>query len=109
MASEPAPTGNPLLSDAPLPPFSAIRPEHVGPAVDALLADYEAQHATLRIVELLGGLALAHQARGAAAEALQALEVRRLLNLGRATAEDLRVAGTVIDSVRDQLRLILRG
>ncbi|MGN6237073.1 M3 family metallopeptidase [Dyella sp.] len=40
MASEPAPTGNPLLSDAPLPAFSAIRPEHVGPAIDQLLSDY---------------------------------------------------------------------
>jgi len=31
---------NPLLADSPLPAFSRIRPEHVGPAVDALLADY---------------------------------------------------------------------
>jgi DNA-binding PadR family transcriptional regulator len=38
-----------------------------------------------------------------------ASEVRRLVRLGRATAEDLRVAGTVLDSVRDQLRHILRG
>jgi DNA-binding PadR family transcriptional regulator len=36
-------------------------------------------------------------------------EVRRLLALGRATPEDIRVASTVIDSVRDQLRHILRG
>jgi DNA-binding PadR family transcriptional regulator len=36
-------------------------------------------------------------------------EVRRLVRLGRASAEDLRVAGTVLDSVRDQLRHILRG
>ncbi|MEO7431798.1 MAG: M3 family metallopeptidase [Dokdonella sp.] len=31
---------NPLLNASPLPRFSAIRPEHVGPAVDAVLADY---------------------------------------------------------------------
>ena len=31
---------NPLLADAALPVFSAIRPEHVLPAIDALLADY---------------------------------------------------------------------
>jgi len=47
MASEPAPTGNPLLSDAPLPPFSAIRPEHVGPAIDQLLSDYRAAIAAM--------------------------------------------------------------
>ena len=38
-----------------------------------------------------------------------AAEVRRLVALGRASAEDLRVASTVLDSVRDQLRHILRG
>jgi len=38
-----------------------------------------------------------------------AAEVRRLVGLGRATPEDLRVASTVLDSVRDQLRHILRG
>jgi DNA-binding PadR family transcriptional regulator len=38
-----------------------------------------------------------------------AAEVRRLVATGRPTAEDLRVAGTVLDSVRDQLRHILRG
>jgi DNA-binding PadR family transcriptional regulator len=38
-----------------------------------------------------------------------AAEVRHLVGLGRASAEDLRVAGTVLDSVRDQLRHILRG
>jgi DNA-binding PadR family transcriptional regulator len=38
-----------------------------------------------------------------------AAEVRRLVKLGRASAEDLRVAATVLDSVRDQLRHILRG
>ena len=32
--------GNPLLADAGLPRFSAIRPEHVEPAVEAVLADY---------------------------------------------------------------------
>ena len=36
-------------------------------------------------------------------------EVQRLVRLGRASAEDLRVASTVLDSVRDQLRHILRG
>ena len=33
-------TRNPLLADTGLPQFSAIRPEHVEPAVDAILADY---------------------------------------------------------------------
>lgn len=36
-------------------------------------------------------------------------EVGRLVGLGRASAEDLRVASTVLDSVREQLRHILRG
>jgi DNA-binding PadR family transcriptional regulator len=36
-------------------------------------------------------------------------EVTRLVGLGRATVEDLRVAATVLDSVRAQLRHILRG
>src|SRR6185369_920951 len=54
------------------------------------------------------------QAHGGAAEVDRkvtdlAAEVRRLLGLGRATPEDLRVASTVLDSVRDQLRHILRG
>ncbi len=35
-------TDNPLLSLAGLPPFSAIRPEHVEPAIDALLAQCRA-------------------------------------------------------------------
>jgi DNA-binding PadR family transcriptional regulator len=38
-----------------------------------------------------------------------ATEVGRLVGLGRASAEDLRVASTVLDSVREQLRHILRG
>ncbi|MDT5027313.1 MAG: hypothetical protein QOE61_3739, partial [Micromonosporaceae bacterium] len=38
-----------------------------------------------------------------------AAEVRRLVAAGRASPEDLRVAATVLDSVRDQLRHILRG
>ena len=38
-----------------------------------------------------------------------AAEVRRLVANGRATPEDMRVAATVLDSVRDQLRHILRG
>ena len=33
---------NPLLADDTLPVFSQIRPEHVKPAVDAILADYRA-------------------------------------------------------------------
>jgi DNA-binding PadR family transcriptional regulator len=38
-----------------------------------------------------------------------AADVRRLVGLARASTEDLRVASTVLDSVRDQLRHILRG
>lgn len=38
-----------------------------------------------------------------------AADVARLVRLGRASTEDLRVASTVLDSVRDQLRHILRG
>ncbi len=38
---------NPLLRDDELPAFSAIRPEHVEPAIDAILADYRAAIATL--------------------------------------------------------------
>ncbi|MBN8885297.1 MAG: M3 family metallopeptidase [Rudaea sp.] len=34
---------NPLLADTALPAFAAIKPEHVGPAVDAVLADYQKQ------------------------------------------------------------------
>ncbi|MGH8041830.1 MAG: M3 family metallopeptidase [Rudaea sp.] len=34
---------NPLLEDSTLPRFAAIRPEHVGPAVQAVLADYRAR------------------------------------------------------------------
>ncbi|MGA9421785.1 MAG: M3 family metallopeptidase [Rhodanobacteraceae bacterium] len=34
---------NPLLEAPALPRFSAIRPEHVGPAVDAVLSDYRAR------------------------------------------------------------------
>lgn len=33
---------NPLLENSPLPRFSAIRPEHIEPAIDAILADYQA-------------------------------------------------------------------
>ena len=35
-------TDNPLLRDAELTPFDQIRPDHVGPALDVLLADAEA-------------------------------------------------------------------
>jgi oligopeptidase A len=35
-------TPNPLLADPVLPEFGAIRPEHVEPAISALLADYQA-------------------------------------------------------------------
>jgi DNA-binding PadR family transcriptional regulator len=38
-----------------------------------------------------------------------AADVNRLVRLGRATYEDLRVAATVLDSVREQLRHILHG
>ena len=38
-----------------------------------------------------------------------AAEVTRHVRLGRATGEDLRIAATVLDSVRAQLRHILRG
>ena len=40
-------TDNPLLADAGLPAFSAIRPEHVNPAIDALLAEHRAAVDTL--------------------------------------------------------------
>ena len=43
---------NPLLQDFDLPPYSAIRPEHVEPAIDSILADNRAAIAEL----------LAHQA-----------------------------------------------
>ena len=33
---------NPLLDSADLPPYAAIRPEHVEPAIDRLLADNRA-------------------------------------------------------------------
>jgi DNA-binding PadR family transcriptional regulator len=36
-------------------------------------------------------------------------DVRRLVRAGRASAEDIRVAATVLDSVRDQLRRLLKG
>src|SRR5262245_37600377 len=36
-------------------------------------------------------------------------DVRRWVRAGRATADDLRAAATVVDSVRDQLRRLLRG
>ncbi len=36
------PTTNPLLTDDALPAFPDIRPEHVVPAIDAILADYRA-------------------------------------------------------------------
>jgi oligopeptidase A len=42
MESNPTQT-NPLLENADLPRFGTIRPEHVQPAVDAVLADYRAR------------------------------------------------------------------
>ncbi|NMW24902.1 hypothetical protein HFP05_11200, partial [Rhodanobacter denitrificans] len=33
---------NPLLADDTLPAFSQILPEHVAPAIDAILTDYRA-------------------------------------------------------------------
>jgi DNA-binding PadR family transcriptional regulator len=38
-----------------------------------------------------------------------AADIGRLVGLRRASADDLRVAATVLDSVRDQIRHILRG
>jgi len=35
-------SNNPLLTASPLPAFSQVRPEHVGPAIDALLAEQRA-------------------------------------------------------------------
>lgn len=40
-------TANPLLQNFDLPPFSSIKPEHVEPAIDQLLADSRAQVASL--------------------------------------------------------------
>src|SRR5690349_12060490 len=39
---EGTPMTNPLLTPSPLPAFSQVRPEHVGPAIDALLAEQRA-------------------------------------------------------------------
>ncbi|MGH8212000.1 MAG: M3 family metallopeptidase, partial [Rhodanobacteraceae bacterium] len=36
-------TGNPLLAETPLPSFSAVRPEHVLPAIETVLSDYRAR------------------------------------------------------------------
>jgi len=44
---DPLPPGNPLLEYPGLPPFSKIRPHHVEPAVDALLAHNRAEVARL--------------------------------------------------------------
>lgn len=41
------PHDNPLLADDTLPAFSKIRPEHIEPAIDTLLADYRAGIAAL--------------------------------------------------------------
>jgi len=38
-----------------------------------------------------------------------ATDVTRMVALRRASADDLRLAATVLDSVRDQLRQVLRG
>ena len=37
-----ATSDNPLLEDAPLPRFDAIRPEHVEPAISRLIAEQRA-------------------------------------------------------------------
>ena len=42
MAQDTVAQDNPLLAGDALPAFSRIRPEHVGPAIDTLLADYRA-------------------------------------------------------------------
>ncbi|MDR9392115.1 MAG: M3 family metallopeptidase [Trueperaceae bacterium] len=44
-------TGNPLLTPAGVPPFDAIRAEHVRPAVDAALADADAALDAIRRAE----------------------------------------------------------
>ena len=41
------PLNNPLLADSALPAFAEIKPEHVQPAIDAVLADYTEQIARL--------------------------------------------------------------
>jgi oligopeptidase A len=41
------PQTNPLLTDTILPAFAAIKPEHVEPAIDAVLAEYKQQIAAL--------------------------------------------------------------
>ncbi len=43
MNAKTTPDTNPLLSPADLPRFDAIRPEHIGPAIDVLLADANAR------------------------------------------------------------------
>jgi hypothetical protein len=50
---------------------------------------------------------LAAEVERKAAELAQ--EVARLVALGRASDSDLRVAGTVLDSIRRKLRHVLRG
>ncbi|HKV66014.1 MAG TPA: M3 family metallopeptidase [Rhodanobacteraceae bacterium] len=47
-------TDNPLLSDAALPPFSKIGPADVVPAIDAILADYQAGIERLTAAEAPG-------------------------------------------------------
>ena len=42
MAQDTVAQDNPLLTSDTLPAFSKIRPEHVGPAIDTLIADYRA-------------------------------------------------------------------
>ena len=61
-----------------------------------------------------GSTSVPAQPAGPAAEVVTkandlAVEVRRLVGLGRVGQEQLRVAATVLDSVREQLRHILRG
>ena len=63
---------------------------------------------------LAGSTPAPAQPSGPAAEVVNkandlASEVRRLVGLGRVGQEQLRVAATVLDSVREQLRHILRG
>ena len=45
------PEANPLLAGAPLPAFSAIRPEHVLPAIETLLAEYRGRIEALTAAE----------------------------------------------------------
>jgi len=63
---------NPLLQDFDLPPYSAIRPEHVEPAVDAILAD-----SRVAIAQLLAHVRAGGQATLTLCGEAQALHFKR--------------------------------